>query len=231
MDLPVVFDIELAMSGKGMPYKWDASYGARLGVLPRCGHNEDIVWHEIDPCYVFHPMNAYEDGAAVVLDVVRYDKLWDVSGDVFGPACLYQWRIDTAAGTVTGNPVDDRSVEFPRVAPGRVGLPYRYGYATATDVTDGVEFTELVKYDRERGTSIVHAEGADRVPGEGVFVPDPDGRAEDDGWVIAYVYDAARDSSDFVIIDARDFAAPPIARVPLPQRVPFGFHGSWIPDP
>jgi carotenoid cleavage dioxygenase len=231
MDLPVVFDIELAMAGKGMPYKWDPSYGARLGVLRRHGRNEGIVWHEIDPCYVFHPMNAYDDGATIVLDVARYDKLWDVSGDIFDPACLYQWRIDTAAGAVKGETRDDRSVEFPRVHPGRIGLPYRYGYATVTDVRDGVAFTELIKYDHKRGDAVVHDPGAGRVPSEGVFVPDPDGAAEDDGWVMTYVYDAARDGSDFVIIDARDFGSPPIARVALPQRVPFGFHGSWIPDP
>ena len=47
---------------------------------------------------------------------------------------------------------------------------------------------------------------------------------------MTYVYDAARDTSDFVVLAAQDFAAPPVATVPLPQRVPFGFHGSWIPD-
>jgi carotenoid cleavage dioxygenase len=230
MDLPVVFDLELAMSGDaGMPYRWDASYGARLGVMPRRGSNADVRWHEIDPCYVFHPMNAYDDGDDIVLDVLRYDTLWDVSRDEFGPACLYQWRI-SASGAVKGEPADDRSSEFPRVNPAHVGLPYRYGYATLSDVRDGVDLVGLVKYDRERGTSVAHDPGPGRRPAEGVFVADPEGRAEDDGWVMTFVYDAARDGSDFVILDARDFAAPPVAVVPLPQRVPFGFHGSWIPD-
>ena len=56
------------------------------------------------------------------------------------------------------------------------------------------------------------------------------GAGEDDGWVMSYVYDAASDRSDVVILDARDFAGNPVATIHLPVRVPFGFHGSWIPD-
>ena len=61
-------------------------------------------------------------------------------------------------------------------------------------------------------------------------MPAAPGAAEDEGWVVAYVYDAARDGSDLVILDAADFGGHPVATVSLPQRVPFGFHGNWIPD-
>jgi carotenoid cleavage dioxygenase len=33
-----------------------------------------------------------------------------------------------------------------------------------------------------------------------------------------------------VVLDAARFEAPPLARVALPQRVPFGFHGNWLSD-
>jgi carotenoid cleavage dioxygenase len=88
----------------------------------------------------------------------------------------------------------------------------------------------LVKYDLGTGATQVHDFGAGREPGEPVFVPRIADAAEDDGWVMTYVYDAARDTSDFVVLAAQDFGAPPVATVPLPQRVPFGFHGSWIPQ-
>ncbi len=69
MDLPIVFDLELAMANT-MPYRWSDEYGARLGVMPRGGANQDVRWFEIAPCYVFHPLNAYEDAqGAVVVDV------------------------------------------------------------------------------------------------------------------------------------------------------------------
>jgi carotenoid cleavage dioxygenase len=64
-----------------------------------------------------------------------------------------------------------------------------------------------------------------------VFVPASASAAEDEGWVLTYVYDEARDASSLVVLDATGFDKPPVASVTLPQRVPFGFHGSWIPDP
>ena len=62
-----------------------------------------------------------------------------------------------------------------------------------------------------------------------MFVPSPSTAADDtDGWYLAYVYDPDRDSSDVVIIDAADFSGDPVARIRLPRRVPYGFHGNWI---
>jgi carotenoid cleavage dioxygenase-like enzyme len=55
--------------------------------------------------------------------------------------------------------------------------------------------------------------------------------AEDEGWLLTYVYDAARDTSALVMLDAKDFTGKPVAAIALPQRVPFGFHGSWLPEP
>ena len=65
--------------------------------------------------------------------------------------------------------------------------------------------------------------------GEAVFAPDPDGTAEDDGWLLACVTNRADDSTDLVVIDARDVASGPVARVRMPHRLPFGFHGNWFP--
>ena len=64
------------------------------------------------------------------------------------------------------------------------------------------------------------------MPGEAVFVPA--GTGEDAGWLMCYVYDAALDRSSFVVLDASDITKPPVAVVPLPARVPLGFHGNWI---
>ena len=76
----------------------------------------------------------------------------------------------------------------------------------------------------------MHDYGKGRVTLEPVFVPRSDDAAEDDGWIMSYVYDATTDSSDVVILNAQDFTGEPVAVVSLPQRVPFGFHGNWVPD-
>ncbi|MGH9029523.1 MAG: carotenoid oxygenase family protein, partial [Acidimicrobiales bacterium] len=65
---------------------------------------------------------------------------------------------------------------------------------------------------------------------EAVFVPCHQHAGEDDGWVLSLVYDARRDASDLLVLNAGDFTGEPAAVVHLPQRVPFGFHGNWVPD-
>jgi len=230
MDLPVVFDLELAQAGT-MPYRWSDEYGARVGLMPRGGTNADMRWFEVEPCYVFHPLNAFEEEGTVVVDVVRYGELWRQGAPTFAQASLHRWRIGLSDGRVREQALDDRAIEFPRCDERQTGLANRYGYAVYTERgADENTGTSLIKYDLRTGASAFHDFGSGRIPGEGVFVPASAGAAEDEGWVMAYVYDAMRDASDLVILDAADFTAKPVATIRLPQRVPFGFHGSWIPD-
>jgi carotenoid cleavage dioxygenase len=229
MDLPVVCDPSLLIA-RTMPYRWSEDYGARLGIMPR-GGGADVRWVEIEPCYVFHVLNASEpEPGRVVVDVARYPHLWRHSRDAFEPTTLHRFTVDVAAGTVKEETLDDRSVEFPRVDERRVGRPARFGYAVHTRPgPEGFAIeTALVKYDLATGAVEEHRFGPGGVPGEGVFVPADDDADEDAGYVLTYVYDAGRDGSDLVILDASDFAGPPVATVALPQRVPFGFHGSWV---
>ena len=81
------------------------------------------------------------------------------------------------------------------------------------------------------GTTVEHDYGPGRMTLEPVFVPREGATDEDDGWVMSYVYDATTDRSDVVILDAQDFTGDPVATIHLPVRVPFGFHGNWIPTP
>ncbi len=232
MDLPVVFDLDLAMKG-GMPYRWDDDYGARIGVMPRGVAGVQPTWFDVDPCYVFHPMNSFDvigdtgQVEQIVFDTARYPELWRQGSATFkNDAALHRWTLDLGAGTVAEEAPDDRDIEFPRVAEGRVGSNNRYGYAGATFG----DANSIVKYDLATGSSTAHDFGVERIPGEAVFVPRDGSEAEDDGWLLQYVYDKPTDSSEFVVLDANDVTADAVARVPLPQRVPFGFHGSWIPD-
>ena len=54
--------------------------------------------------------------------------------------------------------------------------------------------------------------------------------AEDEGYLVTFVLDKATAASSFVVLDASDMSSAPLAVVPLPQRVPLGFHGSWFAD-
>ena len=65
-----------------------------------------------------------------------------------------------------------------------------------------------------------------RVPAEFVFVPAHEAAAEDEGWLIGYVSNVEAGTSDFVVLDAANFTAPPVAEVHIPYRIPPGFHGN-----
>ena len=234
-DLPVSFDVEGAMSGTVFPYRWDPEYPARVGVLPREGAAEDVRWYDVEPCYVFHPMNAYDDGERIVLDVVRHPKMFDRDrlGPNEGSPTLDRWTIDTTGGKVIEERIDDRPQEFPRVDERLVGRRHRFGYsagATLDDTDVRFDGSALLKHDFDRGTTEARTFAAGAGAAEAVFVPRSVDAAEDDGWLMAFTYDPARDASDLVILDARDIAGEPVATVHLPQRVPFGFHGNWVPD-
>jgi carotenoid cleavage dioxygenase-like enzyme len=232
MDLPAVFDLEAAMRGE-MPIHWDENYPSRLGVLPRNGTDADVRWYDINPCYVFHAMNAYEDGEKIVLDVARLPHIWRDSMNDFPPEVLWRFTIDTVTGRVHEEQVDDHPGGFPRVADSVVGLPHRYGYMMGLPEDPSYEAAArsmgtLVKYDRQTGERSEIVLGIGHVPGEPVFVPADGGVNEDDGYLMTFVYDADTDSSRYVVMDAATMDDTPIASIELP-RIPFGFHGSWIP--
>jgi carotenoid cleavage dioxygenase-like enzyme len=229
-DLPVHFDMEMAMGGSSFPYRWHPEYGARVGILPRDGEPGDVRWVEVSTCYVFHPLNAWDlpDGR-VVVDVVRHPSMFDndKAGPNDGPPVLVRWTLDPVSGRATERPHDDRGIEFPRHDERRVGLPIRWGYAANFD---HLQHGPAYQYDLETGAVAVHDYGKGRATLEPVFVPRTPDAAENDGYVLSYVYDANTNRSDVVILHAQDFAGDPVATIHLPDRVPFGFHGNWVPD-
>ena len=230
-DLPCTFDLDAAMGGASLPYRWNPDYGARVGLLPRDGAATDVRWVEVPLCYVFHPLNAYDlDDGRVVVDVAKHPRMFasDVLGPNEGPPSLVRWTLDPVAGLASEDLLDERGQEFPRHDERLLGRKHRFGYCATFG--DGTEHGPLLKHDFDAGTTEVHDYGPGRVTLEAVFVPRSGAAAEDDGWVMSYVYDATTDSSDVVILHAQDFGGAEVAAVHLPQRVPFGFHGNWVPD-
>ncbi len=242
LDLPVTFSLNAVSAGKELPYVWNPAHHARVGLLPRDGGAE-ARWIEIEPCWVFHCLNAYDDGGRVVVDLCQYDESFDVSTlwAAHGPVTLDRWIIDPVAGKVTQQRLDDRGQEFPRVDDRVISRRHRYGYSAvigevnraitvAGDFADDAFANALIKHDLERGSNEAREFGRDATVGEAVFAPSSPDAGEDDGYVMAFVHNPERGASDLVILAAEDFTGDPVATVHLPSRVPLGFHGSWIPD-
>ncbi|MEO1057093.1 MAG: carotenoid oxygenase family protein [Actinomycetota bacterium] len=233
-DLPVTVNLDRVLAGASWPFTWAPDRAGRVGLLPRAGTADDIVWCDVDPCYVFHPLNAYDHDGTVVVDVCRYERLMhtDERGPFLdAPPTFDRWVIDPTTRRVSETRLDDRPQEFPRHNP-TVGLQqHRYGYTSEIFEGDVPNLHgATIKHDVEQGTSVAHEYGPGRGGAEPIVVPKADAVAEDDCWVLTLVYDAATDSSELHILDAQDITGPEVAKIQLPQRVPYGFHGNWVPD-
>ena len=164
-----------------LPYTWNPAHPARVGLLPRDGSAGDIRWFEVDPCWVFHTLNAYDDGGRVVIDLCRYQGAYDVSSSRPRPLTLDRWIIDPAAGKVTQQRLDDRPRSSPRRRPGHLpAAPLRLqrgdrrcqpGHHLPERRLRRPGFRQRAAQARPGpGTAQAHEFGRDATAGEAVFV-------------------------------------------------------------
>lgn len=233
-DLPVVFDLEL-FGARPMPFAWRPEHGARVGVMSRSG-DTGVTWIDIELCYLYHHINAYDDGTSIVVDVVRYPDNYATDRYGIGASSssrLERWTIDTIGRRVDVRTLDDVAQEFPRINDAFAMQRNRYGYTAETSVgpTSFALQAGLRKHDLRQDTVERHDFGPGRAAGEPIFVAAADDRQEDAGWVLCVVYDEASGTSALEILDATRFAAASVATVHLPRRIPYVFHGTWIRGP
>lgn len=225
---PAVFDVQAMQAGESM-LQWRADLGMRIAILPIEGGKP--TWIEGDPFFVFHFANGFETGGKIVVDYVHHESFG------LGKAAASTLRrmiIDPGRRSFRVASLLDEDTEFPRVNHLHEAMPTRYVYVPlltpelAHSKPAAASFNMLAKVDAETGTVRRHDFGGELV-GEAAFVPRAGRGAEDDGYLAAFTYDPKKRRSCFVLIDARHVDADPVAVVELPQRVPQGLHGNWIP--
>ena len=223
---PVILDIAGATRG-GRLLDWQPARGTRIAVVPRDGEGP-VRWFDSEPFFVFHFMNAHEQDGRITIEYIRHAGFGRASG---GSPCLWRMELDLTAGTARPSQLTDRSAEFPRIDPAVEGRANRTGWSLVRGAHRGLPgtFAALARYDLASGELVIHDFGRGQEVDEPVFIPRPGATREADGWIGAYVYNHARDSSRFVLLDAIELAAPPVAEIALPRRVPHGFHGNWMP--
>ena len=235
LDLPLTFDLALAMKGK-KPINWEPSNGARIGLLDRQQDTHPIQWFDINPGMVFHVMNAYEEGDEVIVEACRSNKttmLQERMNPEEELAFPHQWRLNLVTGEVKEQRISKTWCEFPRINENKLGRKYRFCWASRFAGTDTPLFDALVRFDRKTNTETVYELGAGRYVGEAVFAPkiNPTTKevaAEDSGWIIGFVWDENKQQSECIIMDAQDYTKGPIATLKMPVRVPYGFHTGWV---
>jgi len=237
LDLPVTFSMATLVAGYSFPYKWNPAHRARVGLLKKDAPGSEIVWCEVAPCYVFHPCNGFENAdGTVTLDVVAHVSMFEDSSigpDARGSA-FERWTIDPVARQVARRVIDDQPQEFPRLDERRLGQHYRHAYCAGVQPVSLTQFdssSQLIHHDLHTGSRELHDFGPGRHVGEFVFEPRHADADEGDGWLMGFVVDAVRQTTDFVILDALNFTGPPQAVVTIPHCIPAGFHGNWVPTP
>jgi carotenoid cleavage dioxygenase len=125
-------------------------------------------------------------------------------------------------------------VEFPRVNDGLNALPTRFVYLPTITSTlqlanpPSATFNTMLKVNTETGGIVRHDFG-NRIAGEATFIPRQENRGEDDGYLAIFAFDPVKRTSDLVLLDAAHIDAEPAAVIRMPQRIPQGLHGAWIP--
>jgi carotenoid cleavage dioxygenase-like enzyme len=234
---PLAFDLERAMGGAD-PFVWSDALPTRFAVIPRGDPTAPVRWIEAPACYAFHYADAH-DGPddTIVLYGCRLPRIsmdLESQGAASNAGRMHRWTLDLRAGRASERALDDAGSEFPRINDSFAGRGARYAYcaglpeAFAFANNDALS-DRWLKYDLAGDARTAHAHGDGVFGGEGVFVPRAGASAEDDGWIVGFVHDRARDQSELRIVDAATMDAAPVARVLLRRRVPYGFHGTWVP--
>ena len=233
---PATGSMERAMKGEP-PLAWEPEKGTHIGVMRRDGSVADMRWFETDPCYVFHPMNAYTEGNRIVAHVMQFEEVPlfpHADGSPPDPdkaqARLCEWVFDLADNSngVQRRYLDDISGEFPRLDERFTGNNYRHGYYGASiGGAEGLGFNAVAHQDFGTGRRSQYVLPDGDVTGEPVFVPRSADAEEGDGYLLSVVYRARENRSDLMFLDANDVTAGPVACAELPHRVPYGFHGNW----
>lgn len=220
---PLEFDIAAALDG-GSLLKWNPESGTRIALIPRDG--SAVRWCSDEAFWMWHTANAYDaaDGT-VVLDYVQ----WDNPGLMVGAAAdsaLVRAVLDPGTGRISRTVVAPANMEFPRIDDRLIARPHRQvatvGESEGADLVGG-DANLLRWYDLSTGAGVTWGDPALSL-GEPVHLP-----ADDAEYWGSIATDRRDMSSRFLVFAADDPAAGPVARVRLPQRVPVGLHGVWLP--
>jgi carotenoid cleavage dioxygenase len=247
-DLPLFYDMDALAAGRHK-LKFHAELPSRFGVVPRNGSAEQIRWFEAQPTYLYHVANSWEEsdgrgGVEIVMVGTPFRLPRDRAGEIDAvlfprlPATLehdfvlYEWRLNLRTGQTRERILDDIiNQEFPSINSWMQGYKTRYTWNTLMARSQRPEdprFCGVCRYDLERDTCQTFHAGMGKWFSEAPFAPRDRWEAEDDGYLVGFMWDDARAESFVSVFDAKDVGQGPIARIRLPQRVPNGFHATWV---
>ncbi len=239
MDMSMMWDPDALARGR-VRLGFFPEKATRFGLIPRYGTNEDVRWFDAEPMFMYHTVNAWEDGDEVVLVGCRIDQPFTESAPDVGrlvPAiatlrlapAFHEWRFNLRTGGCRERQLDDAYAEFPRMDNRALGRFSRFSYHQRCAESETLLFDGVIKYDYADGCSAqTHTYADGWFGGETVFAPREGSNAEDDGYLVTFVVEEASGESEVHVLDAQRISDEPVCRLRVPQRVPTGYHTWWV---
>lgn len=240
-DLPLFHDDEAYRAGRHK-LCFHSELPTRFGVLPRYGAGSEIRWFEFSPCFLYHVVNAWEEGEEIVMVACRFLPTETRDGRIdeartahmiatlMMDARLWRYRINLRTGATREECLDpEHNIEFPTMNSRMTGRRTQWGYLVDHD-PNILRWTGIRKYNTDSGTCVAAwSDGHDHCwYSEPWFAPADNARSEDHGYVVSFVWNDRERSQQLQIFDALDIGKGPVARVRMPQRIPAGFHACWV---
>ncbi|MCU0821373.1 MAG: carotenoid oxygenase family protein, partial [Spirochaetes bacterium] len=214
---------------------FDKKRKTQIILVPRYGG--DPVKLDMEPGFVFHFANAYEDESGrIILDGPLYDRFpefvplagfpqYDFTR--FPKMLMTRFKIDPSEKIIQSSLLSEYPAELPKINPLKTTHRHRYIWSGATSNSwIGPFLSGVSKIDIESGRTLFRDFLPD-LTSEPMFVPKPGSSVEDEGWVILPLYIADKHNSDLLVLDAADLST--VCRAKLPHHQPQGYHGSWVP--
>ncbi len=230
----------LGWKGAGECLQFLTEKPTRILLIPRKPPYDTVRVLEVEAGFVFHHVNAFETKEKIYIDSIAYSVIPQINPDIsykevdfdnLAPGLLYRFTLDLAESKVEKQLMDDRCVEFPTINPQNVGKDYRYTFIAAThNPTGNAPLQAILKLDWHTGEKQLYSVAPSGFMGEPIFVAKPNAMNEDDGWVLAMIYDGAKHRSSVVILDGKQIDREPLVKLHLKHHIPYGLHGSWTSE-
>ena len=237
-----VWRLTLALGTFSDAFRWAPEDGTEVIVVP-IEAPADARRFRTDAFCQFHFAGAFEDGADIVVDYVRYpdSSLLGALGDGLGLTwtdssrhvlgSLHRARVTPSSERLESAPLISTTCEFPQIARARAGARYRHLWVQSQRTIDGVLRHQITRVDTEGGTEQHHLLGPGEHCSEPVLaqpgaVDAETSGPETAGWVLALVFDSFSAKSHVLVLSADTLEE--VARVELEQAIPLTFHGSWV---
>ena len=242
-DLPLFHDQEALRAGRHK-LKFHHELPSRFAVVPRHGSASEIRWFEADPGFLYHTVNAWEEGDEIVMlgtpfrlprnaqgetDCTRFAQM---IGNLETDCGYYEWRFNLKTGATRERALSDLvNTEFPVINAARQGTRTHHAWSLLMGPSRQPEeprFAGLVQFNAATGAMQTWSEGPENWYSEAPFAPRDGATEENDGYLVGFVWNAADARSECQVFDAREIGRGPLARIITPQRVPHGFHAAWV---